>query len=151
MAGSQRARDGLEADELAGGGEGEDGVGGEGGGGPGMEGGVGFRRQGGLGAQRPGDQGLRGQPGQQRSGAGLPGGGAALDNPVLRTEGRVTVTGGILACAVLPGLVLNAAAGWWQASPASWYVLVFYAAREVRDILAAITEPAGRPPPSAAC
>ena len=39
--------------------------------------------------------------------------GAALDNPVLLTEGRVTVIDGILACAVLLGLILNAVAGWW--------------------------------------
>jgi divalent metal cation (Fe/Co/Zn/Cd) transporter len=62
--------------------------------------------------------------------------GAALDNPVLRTEGRVTVIDGILACAVLLGLVLNAAAGWWWADPAAGYVLVYYAGREVRDIFA---------------
>jgi divalent metal cation (Fe/Co/Zn/Cd) transporter len=60
--------------------------------------------------------------------------GAALDNPVLRTEGRVTVIDGILACAVMIGLILNAAAGWWWADPAAGYVLVYYAAREVRDI-----------------
>ncbi len=60
--------------------------------------------------------------------------GAALDNPVLRTEGRVTVIDGILAVAVLLGLVLNAAAGWWWADPAAGSVLVYYAAREVRDI-----------------
>jgi divalent metal cation (Fe/Co/Zn/Cd) transporter len=62
--------------------------------------------------------------------------GAALDNPVLSTEGRVTVIDGILACAVLLGLVLNAAAGWWWADPAAGYVLVYYATREVRDIFA---------------
>jgi divalent metal cation (Fe/Co/Zn/Cd) transporter len=33
--------------------------------------------------------------------------GRALSNPVLRTEGRVTMTDGILAAAVLLGLVLN--------------------------------------------
>lgn len=60
--------------------------------------------------------------------------GAALGNPVLQTEGRVTLVDGILATAVLTGLVLNAAAGWWWADPAAGYVLVFYAAREVRDI-----------------
>jgi divalent metal cation (Fe/Co/Zn/Cd) transporter len=43
--------------------------------------------------------------------------GRALDNPVLRTEGRVTAIDGILAVAVLLGLVLNAAAGWWWADP----------------------------------
>ena len=60
--------------------------------------------------------------------------GRALDNPVLSTEGRVTMVDGILAAAVLAGLVLNAAAGWWQADPAAGYVLVYYAAREVREI-----------------
>ena len=60
--------------------------------------------------------------------------GAALGNPVLRTEGRVTLIDGILAAAVLAGLVLNAALGWWWADPAAGFVLVFYAAREVRDI-----------------
>ena len=62
--------------------------------------------------------------------------GRALDNPVLRTEGRVTVIDGILAVAVLLGLVLNAAAGWWWAYSAAGYVLVYYAAREVRQIFA---------------
>lgn len=61
--------------------------------------------------------------------------GAALENPVLRTEGRVTVIDGILATAVLVGLVLNAGLGWWWADPLAGYVLVFYAAREVRDIV----------------
>ncbi|MFY9865514.1 MAG: cation transporter [Trebonia sp.] len=60
--------------------------------------------------------------------------GRALDNPVLRTEGRVTLIDGILATAVLAGLVLNATVGWWQADPAAGYVLVYYAAREVREI-----------------
>jgi divalent metal cation (Fe/Co/Zn/Cd) transporter len=60
--------------------------------------------------------------------------GRVLGNPVLRTEGRVTLIDGILATAVLVGLVLNAALGWWWADPAAGYVLVFYAAREVREI-----------------
>jgi divalent metal cation (Fe/Co/Zn/Cd) transporter len=63
--------------------------------------------------------------------------GRALGNPVLRTEGRVTLIDGILAAAVLLGLVLNAALGWWWADPAAGYVLVFYAAREVREIFTA--------------
>ncbi len=62
--------------------------------------------------------------------------GRALGNPVLRTEGRVTMIDGILATAVLLGLVLNAVLGWWWADPAAGYVLVFYAAREIREILA---------------
>jgi divalent metal cation (Fe/Co/Zn/Cd) transporter len=60
--------------------------------------------------------------------------GRALGNPVLTTEGRVTMIDGILAIAVLVGLTLNAAAGWWWADPAAGYVLVGYATREVRDI-----------------
>jgi divalent metal cation (Fe/Co/Zn/Cd) transporter len=60
--------------------------------------------------------------------------GRALGNPVLRTEGRVTMIDGILATAVLTGVALNAALGWWWADPAAGYVLVFYAAREVREI-----------------
>jgi divalent metal cation (Fe/Co/Zn/Cd) transporter len=63
--------------------------------------------------------------------------GRALDNAVLRTEGRVTMIDGILAVAVLAGLVLNATLGWWWADPAAGYVLVYYAAREVREIFSA--------------
>jgi divalent metal cation (Fe/Co/Zn/Cd) transporter len=63
--------------------------------------------------------------------------GRALGNPVLRAEGRVTMIDGILACAVLLGLTLNAGLGWWWADPAAGYVLVFYAAREVREIFSA--------------
>jgi divalent metal cation (Fe/Co/Zn/Cd) transporter len=61
--------------------------------------------------------------------------GRALDNPVLRTEGRVTMIDGILAAAVLLGLALNASLGWWWADPAAGYVLVNYAARETRETL----------------
>ena len=60
--------------------------------------------------------------------------GAALGNPVLQTEGRVTLVDGILATAVMAGLVLNAALGWWWADPAAGYVLVFYAVREAREV-----------------
>jgi divalent metal cation (Fe/Co/Zn/Cd) transporter len=67
--------------------------------------------------------------------------GAALDNPVLRTEGRVTLVDGVLATAVLAGLIGNAALGWWWTDPAAGYVLVFYAVREVRAI--ATTQHAG--------
>jgi divalent metal cation (Fe/Co/Zn/Cd) transporter len=61
--------------------------------------------------------------------------GAALNNPVLQTEGRVTLIDGILATAVLIGLVLNAVAGLWWADPLAGYVLVYYAVREARGAL----------------
>ncbi|MFE2431094.1 cation transporter [Streptomyces sp. NPDC059373] len=60
--------------------------------------------------------------------------GAALGNPVLSTEGRVTLIDGLLAAAVLVGLVLNSALGWWWADPLVGYVLVYYAVREVREV-----------------
>lgn len=60
--------------------------------------------------------------------------GAALDNPVLRIEGRVTMIDGLLATAVLAGLLLNTTLGWWWADPAAGYVLVYYALREVKEI-----------------
>jgi divalent metal cation (Fe/Co/Zn/Cd) transporter len=72
--------------------------------------------------------------------------GAALDNQVLRSEGRVTAIDGILAIAVLTGLVLNAAFGWWWADPAAGFVLVYYGAREahVLRLGADPRPPAGR-------
>jgi divalent metal cation (Fe/Co/Zn/Cd) transporter len=60
--------------------------------------------------------------------------GTALDNPVLTTEGRVTLIDGLLATAVLLGLVLNSAVGWWWVDPVAGYVLVYYAVREARQI-----------------
>ena len=60
--------------------------------------------------------------------------GQALANPVLCTEGRVTLIDGLLAVAVLLGLALNAGLGWWWADPVAGYVLVFYAGREVREV-----------------
>ena len=60
--------------------------------------------------------------------------GAQLGNPALSTEGKVTLIDGILAVAVLAGLVLNAALGWWWADPVAAYVLVLYAAREVWEV-----------------
>ena len=60
--------------------------------------------------------------------------GAALGNPVLKTEGRVTYIDGLLATAVLLGLVLSAGWGLWQADPLAGYVIVYYAVREAREI-----------------
>jgi divalent metal cation (Fe/Co/Zn/Cd) transporter len=61
--------------------------------------------------------------------------GAALENPVLISEGRVTFIDGVLAVAVLLGLTLNAAFGAWWADPASGLILVYYAIREASEIL----------------
>lgn len=76
--------------------------------------------------------------------------GRALGNQVLATEGRVTLVDGILAAAVLAGLVLNAAAGLWWADPLAALVIVFYALREAKEIflpaLLAARETAVTPP-----
>jgi len=61
--------------------------------------------------------------------------GRALNNQVLRTEGRVTMVDAYLAGTVLTGLVLNAAVGWWWADPAAGYVIVFYGIKEGRAAL----------------
>ena len=58
--------------------------------------------------------------------------GRRLGNPVLQTESRVTVIDGALAAAVLTGVVLNAAAGWWWADPLSALVILVYGLREAR-------------------
>jgi divalent metal cation (Fe/Co/Zn/Cd) transporter len=64
--------------------------------------------------------------------------GRALDNPVLQAEGRVTAVDACLAAAVLVGLTLNAALGWWWADPLAGLVIVGYAVREARVTLGAI-------------
>jgi divalent metal cation (Fe/Co/Zn/Cd) transporter len=56
--------------------------------------------------------------------------GRALGNRVLQTEARVTVIDGLLATAVLSGLILNATLGWWWADPAAAFVIVYYGMRE---------------------
>jgi len=61
--------------------------------------------------------------------------GRLLGNPVLTAEGRITLIDGILATAVLIGLVLNAALGWWWADPLAGYVLLYYAIQEARSSL----------------
>jgi divalent metal cation (Fe/Co/Zn/Cd) transporter len=60
--------------------------------------------------------------------------GRELGNPVLITEGRVTFIDGVLAGAVLVGIVLDFWLGWWWADPLAGYVIVFYAIREVVHI-----------------
>jgi divalent metal cation (Fe/Co/Zn/Cd) transporter len=68
--------------------------------------------------------------------------GERLGNLVLRTEARVTMIDGALAAAVLTGVVLNAAAGWWWADPLSALVILSYALREARHAWA--PRPSGR-------
>jgi divalent metal cation (Fe/Co/Zn/Cd) transporter len=60
--------------------------------------------------------------------------GIALGNQVLIAESRVTVIDGLLACAVLFGLVLNVLLGWWWADPLAGLVIVYYAIREARAL-----------------
>jgi divalent metal cation (Fe/Co/Zn/Cd) transporter len=62
--------------------------------------------------------------------------GAALDHQVLRAEAKVTAVDGALAAAILVGLILNAALGWWWADIAAGLVLIGYAIREAREHLA---------------
>ena len=61
--------------------------------------------------------------------------GTALANPVLQTEGQVTLVDAYLAAAVLLGLILNATAGWWWADPLAGLVIVYYGLREGREAL----------------
>ena len=61
--------------------------------------------------------------------------GTTLGNPVLLTEGRVTLIDAFLAGSVLLGLVLNAVLGWWWADPLAATVLVYYGVREAREAL----------------
>jgi divalent metal cation (Fe/Co/Zn/Cd) transporter len=62
--------------------------------------------------------------------------GAALGNPVLQTEGRVTFIDGLLASAVMLGLVVNAGFGAWWADPVAGFVIVYYGLREAYSIFA---------------
>ncbi len=56
--------------------------------------------------------------------------GERIHNPVLITEGRVTLIDALLAAAVLIGLILNAAFGWWWADPLAGLVIVYYGLKE---------------------
>jgi divalent metal cation (Fe/Co/Zn/Cd) transporter len=60
--------------------------------------------------------------------------GAALGNPVLQTEGRVTFIDGLLSTSVMLGLALNAGFGAWWADPIAGFVIVFYGLREASAI-----------------
>ncbi|GIT82168.1 putative conserved integral membrane protein [Leifsonia sp. LS1] len=63
--------------------------------------------------------------------------GKRLNNPVLLTEGRVTLVDGILAASVLLGILLDYTFGWWWADPIAGLVIVFYAVREAIHIFRA--------------
>lgn len=67
--------------------------------------------------------------------------GRQLGNAALRTEGRVTFVDGMLATAVLAGLLLNALAGWWWADPVAGYVLLLYGVKEGRAALETSSAP----------
>jgi len=56
--------------------------------------------------------------------------GRALDHSVLQTEAKVTLIDGVLAAAILVGLVLNAALGWWWADVLGGVVVIVYGVRE---------------------
>jgi divalent metal cation (Fe/Co/Zn/Cd) transporter len=56
--------------------------------------------------------------------------GAKLNNPVLKTEARVTLVDAYLAGSVLVGLLLNTLLGWWWADPVAGLVIVFYGFKE---------------------
>jgi divalent metal cation (Fe/Co/Zn/Cd) transporter len=56
--------------------------------------------------------------------------GRKLNNPVLLTEGRVTLVDAYLAAAITIGLLLNATLHWWWADPAASLVIVYYGIKE---------------------
>jgi len=56
--------------------------------------------------------------------------GEKIQNAVLLTESRVTLIDAMLAAAVLLGLILNAAFGWWWADPLAGLVIVYYGFKE---------------------
>jgi divalent metal cation (Fe/Co/Zn/Cd) transporter len=56
--------------------------------------------------------------------------GRDLGNRVLSTEAKVTLVDGALAAAILAGLLLNAAFGWWWADILGGVLLIGYGLRE---------------------
>jgi divalent metal cation (Fe/Co/Zn/Cd) transporter len=56
--------------------------------------------------------------------------GRALGNRTLQTEAKVTMIDGALAAAILSGLVLNTAFGWWWADLVGGAVIIGYGLRE---------------------
>lgn len=58
--------------------------------------------------------------------------GSTIQNSVLLTEARVTLVDAYLAGAILVGISLNAAIGWWWADPLAGMVIVYYGIKESR-------------------
>ncbi len=58
--------------------------------------------------------------------------GTKLKNPVLLTEGKVTMVDAYLAASVLIGLLLNATLHWWWADLVSALIIVYYGLKEGR-------------------
>ncbi len=56
--------------------------------------------------------------------------GKQLNNPVLKSEARVTFVDAFLAGSVLLGLLLTALLGWWWADAIAGLVIVFYGFKE---------------------
>ncbi len=56
--------------------------------------------------------------------------GKQLNNPVLLTEGKVTLVDAYLAGSVMIGLILNATLHWWWADLASALIIVYYGFKE---------------------
>ena len=67
--------------------------------------------------------------------------GRAANHALLQAEAKVTMVDGALAAAILLGLVLNAAVGWWWADLAAGMVLVAYGVKEGREHLRANDAP----------
>ncbi len=59
--------------------------------------------------------------------------GAQLGNVILQKESRITVIDGLLAVAVLVGIVLNAALGFWWADPLAVLVIVYFGIKEAKS------------------
>lgn len=56
--------------------------------------------------------------------------GSQLHNPVLITEGKVTLVDAYLAASIMIGLLLNATLHWWWADLLSALVIVYYGIKE---------------------
>jgi divalent metal cation (Fe/Co/Zn/Cd) transporter len=67
--------------------------------------------------------------------------GRGLNNQVLMTEARVTLVDAYLAAAVLVGIGLNAALGWWWADPLSGLAIVYYGFHEANEARRHAAEP----------